>query len=1216
MKQNPKFVCLLLATIVLCLGFSSVAMAQEITGSIVGTVRDANGAAVKGATVTINDPLKKEPIRTTTTDDEGGYSARELHSGMYDVSVEASGFKRHVSSKVQVDVGTPRTLNIALEVGSVAEVVTVEANPLAVELTTPTVSTVISGDQARELSLNNRNWVQLITLAPGVSNDLADQVYVGTTNPAGQANTMNISVNGARSAQNTYTIDGADVTDRGSNITIQAYPSVDSIAEFKVQRSLFAAESGRSGGGQINIVTRGGGEDFHGSIFEFLRNERLNANDFISNRASAPAFGRESNGDAKRAPFRYNNFGGTIGGPVYLPRFGEGGRAVTKLKRTYFFFSEEVRRDLRYPTLTGSVPDQNMRLGIFPMDVCLSANAPTAATATCTSVLPAGTPLSSRAAVNPVAQQYLDLIYRGLPSPSDPVTRALVYPAINIADFRQEIIRLDHAFSNATSFYYRYERDKIPTTDVNSLFSSGSSLPGVSESQTDSPGRTHTAQLTWVAKPSLVIVGRWTYGYGAILSATTGTMALSRSPITPPLAYTRTRDYVPTVSGNGFSTLTTFGDYDNFSYKHNFGSDISWVRGNHTLKFGGVYSYYRKNENALSGNNAGGFSAFLNTVPTSVVQTSVLAPNAAAGEANATRRANFQNFANFLLGNNVTFTQARFDYVADFRQNSLESYVQDEWRFRQNLTVYYGVRHSYFGQPFDKNGRLSSFDPRLFNPANAPQVTGAGNRVVGTGNFCNGMIVNSQNLQTAANGCTPAASPYGNKVVDTPKLNFAPRFGIAWDPFGKGRTSVRMGYGMYYDQILVGFAEQVIGTNPPYQETFTVSNSGSGTVATTPRLDQPVPTGVPVAAAASTAAVSIRAQQTNWKDPYMQHWSVEVQHMLGSEGKTMFSLGYFGSKGTHLIGVYELNEIPPGVALNRQCATGNNTLQTPGAVTAPCQVAGTYFGGTGGVSSNVLDQIRPFRGYRSITMLTPQFNSNYNSLQGLFQHRFSGASQVNVAYTWAKNLTDNQTDRSTAPMNSYDIKADYGRATLDRRHILTTNYIYELPFYQKRHDLAGNVLGGWQVSGIFTYQTGLPFTALGANFDGAGLGNIPALVAGNRPISLCDPNTGARNTFEVWFNTQCFQLNPTAPPVPNIVSNTSRGTIEGPPTVRFDFSLFKNMNFGEDGRVRLQLRGEFFNIFNHTNFRAISSTITAANYGQVTTVRDPRTIQIGAKLSF
>src|SRR5205085_5171059 len=193
--------------------------------------------------------------------------------------------------------------DVTLDVGDVAEVVTVESSPVAVELTTPSASTVINGEQARELSLNNRNWVQLITLAPGVSNDLADQVYVGTSNPAGQANTMNIAVNGARSAQNTYTIDGADVTDRGSNITIKAYPSVDSISEFSVKRSLFTADSGRSGGGQINVVTRGGGEKYHGSGFEYLRNEKLNANDFISNRNSNPPFGREANGKAKRTPF-------------------------------------------------------------------------------------------------------------------------------------------------------------------------------------------------------------------------------------------------------------------------------------------------------------------------------------------------------------------------------------------------------------------------------------------------------------------------------------------------------------------------------------------------------------------------------------------------------------------------------------------------------------------------------------------------------------------------------------------------------------------------------------------------------------------------------------------------------------------------------------------------------------------------------------------------
>ncbi len=312
---------------------------------------------------------------------EGQYTVGDLPATSYDVSFEAKGFKKQIQSNVEVNVGVRRTLDATLDAGDISEVVTIEANPVAVELTTATVGTVISGDQATQLALNNRNWVQLITLAPGVSNDLADQVYVGTTNPAGQANTMNIAVNGARSAQNTYTVDGADVTDRGSNITIQAYPSVDSIAEFKVQRSLFPAESGRSGGGQINVVTRGGGREFHGSLFEFVRNDKLNANDFISNRSTNPAFGRESNGKAKRAPFRYNNFGGTFSGPVILPMFGEGGDAIKRLKRTFFFFSEEQRKDRRYPTLSGSVPDLNMRRGIFPMDICIRANVPTTATA-------------------------------------------------------------------------------------------------------------------------------------------------------------------------------------------------------------------------------------------------------------------------------------------------------------------------------------------------------------------------------------------------------------------------------------------------------------------------------------------------------------------------------------------------------------------------------------------------------------------------------------------------------------------------------------------------------------------------------------------------------------------------------------------------------------------------------------------------------------------
>jgi hypothetical protein len=1198
----------------LCLTLSGNGSAQEITGSIVGTVKDSNGAAVKGANVTVFDSDKKILVRTLTTNDDGEFTVRDLPVTKYDINVEAPNFKKHIESGVQIDVGQRRSVDVVLAVGNVAEVVTVESSPLSVETSTATVSTVINGDQARELSLNNRNWVQLITLAPGVSNDLADQVYVGTTNPAGQANTVNIAVNGARSAQNTYTVDGADVTDRGSNITIQAYPSVDSISEFKVQRSLFPAESGRSGGGQINVVTRGGGDQFHGSAYEFVRNEKLNANDFISNRNPNPPFGRNSNGKAKRTPFRYNDYGFTFSGPVYFPRFGEGGRAVYKVPRTFFFFSEEQRKDRRYPILSGTVPDLNMRQGIFPIDICLSANAPTAATATCLNVLPAGTPLSSRATINPVAQQYLSLVYNKLPAPTDPVTRALNFPASGIFDFRQEILRLDHQFSDKFSVYYRFEKDKIPTIDPNSLFSSGSGLPGVSTSATNSPGKTHTFQATYVASPSVVLVGRWNYGYGAILSNTIGSLALANSPITPSLAYPNTRDAVPVIAGNGFSTLTEFGNYDNFSYKHNFAGDLTWTRGSHTMKFGGQYSRYRKNENALSGVNQGQFSGFLNTIPSSVVQTSVGAPGTAAQEPNVNRRANFQAFANFLLGNNVAFTQAHFDYTADLRQKAIETYGQDEWRLRPNLTVYYGLRYSYFGSPYDKNGRLSNFDPSQFNSANAPQVTGAGNRIIGTGNFCNGLIVNSQNYQTAPNGCVPTVSPYGKYVIKAPKGDFAPRIGLAWDPFKKGKTSIRTGYGIYYDQVLNGTYEQNIGTNPPYQETFTISalSGGTGTVATTPRLDQPVPSGVSVGPAASIVALSVRALQPNWNDPYMQHWSLELQQQFGKS--TIISVGYFGSKGTHLIGSYELNEVAPGKALTSLCATGANTLQTSGTTLVQCQAPGTYFGGTtGGVSSNILDQIRPYRGYRSINMITPQFNSNYHSLQTLLQRRFGGASQVNVAYTWSKNLTDNQTDRSTAPENSYNIRLDRGRATLDRRHIFTANYIYDLPFFNKRNDLTGNLLGGWEISGLVTLQSGLPFTPT-TNFDAAGLGNVPALIAGNRPNLTCDPNSGGPRTFEQWFNTSCIQSNPTSAPIANVVGNAGRGVINGPPTKRFDFSLFKNIRFGE--KVQLQLRGEAFNIFNHTNFRTVSASTTAGTYGQITAVRDPRNIQLGIKLYF
>ena len=310
-----------------------------------------------------------------------------------------------------------------------------------------------------------------------------------------------------------------------------------------------------------------------------------------------------------------------------------------------------------------------------------------------------------------------------------------------------------------------------------------------------------------------------------------------------------------------------------------------------------------------------------------------------------------------MLGNAQTFAQAKFDYTADLRQKAIEGYVQDEWRARSNLTVYYGVRYSFFQSPYDKNGRLSTFAPELYDPSQAPQITGAGNRVAGTGNWCNGLIVNSQNFTTgpAQFNCRPISSPYGKYVIRAPKKDFAPRFGLAWDPFGKGLTSIRTGYGIYHEQVLVGTFLQDIGLNPPYQETAT---------ATATRFENPgggVPTNLTVQ--------GLRAVDPNWHTPYMQHWSFDIQHQLTS--KTVVTAGYYGSKGTHLIGLTELNEVAPGVALNSLCARGANFIgQTPAPTLVTCQPAGYAFRNTAAATNNpngtttdilILDQLRPLQ---------------------------------------------------------------------------------------------------------------------------------------------------------------------------------------------------------------------------------------------------------------
>lgn len=1204
--------------IVISLAFAGMSFAQEVTGSIVGTVKDSNGAAVAGATVTITDPSKNNiVVRTATTNDDGEFSAPNLPVSTYNVTVEAPNFKKAVNSGIKVDLGQRRAVDVMLAAGRIDETVTVEAGVVGVELATPTAGTTINGDQVRELSLNNRNWVQLIAIAPGVSNDLSDQVYTGTTNPEGQANTINISVNGGRSSQNTYTVDGADVTDRGSNITIQSYPSVDSIGEFKVLRSLYPAESGRSGGGQVNVITRSGTGRFRGSAYEFVRNDAFNANSFLNNAQTTPQFGRDSEGKAKRPPFRYNNYGWTLSGPVYFLKFGEkdpDDSYFGKWDRTFFFFSQEFRKDRRFSAAAiANVPTAGMRAGVFPVDVCIGRNNVPAETCAVGNPgrLTAGTPIPA-SMLSPAAVAYLNGVFNNMPLPNAATATnpfGLSVSIRNVSDFQQEIIKVDHSFNDKLSMFYRYGRDQIPTIDGNALFSSGSGIPDVSTTSTNSPGRTHTFQMTFAPSSNLIFEGRFNFGYGAILSENIGTLSLTRTQVPITLPFTNQRDRIPSITGLGLNNLTSFGPYDNFSWKSNTTGSVTWIAGSHTMKFGSTYSKYRKNENALAGNNEGLFSAWSATL--------------ASGVANTTANQTYARWANFLVGNTNAFSQASFDYTADLRQITFEAYAQDEYRFRPNITIYAGVRYSFFGAPWDKNGRLSNFIPELWDRANAPQVAGAGNRIlnvagVANGNWCNGIIVNSQNVQTgpAAFNCSPTISPYGKFVIDVGKNDFAPRVGLAWDPFGKGTTSVRLGYGIYHEQVLNGPFLQNIGVNPPYQVTATVS------VPT--RLD------APAAGVSSAAGVqSLRAVQHDWETPYMQHWSLDMQHQLTS--KTLFTIGYFGSKGTNLIGLTEMNAIRPGTALNSLCAQGAAYYgQTPAPTLVPCQNPGYVFRNTAAAPENpngtttdilILDQIRPYKGFRSIAMVQPRYDSNYHSMQFSAQHRFTGSSQINVAYTFAKNLTNNISDRSNSPQNTYDIESEWGRANLDRRHVFNLNYIYELPFFRKQKGIVGKVLGGWQLSGIFSTMTGLPFNISTSNFDPAGMGIINTNPVG-RPNYLCDVNASAPNQATGFINTQCIQRNPSNTENTRLLGfwptrpgTSPRGIVEGPGTNRVDFTMSKNLRFGE--RFSVQLRGEAFNVFNWTNFRGFTSlNNTSTAFGTIGTVRDPRVLQFGAKVNF
>jgi len=607
----------LLLAVELSAGLCGVAWAQEITGQIRGIVTDASGAVIANATVTISNVDRNQVLRTLETNSAGEYVAPFLPVGRYSVSVEIKGFKKFVKNDIELNVSDRLTVDAALETGAVTETITVEAQPLQVNLQNVAVEGLISGTQVRELPLNNRNYEQLVTLQPGVTSNAADQVYVGTTNPQGAVNIVSFSISGNRQSQNNWTIDGADNVDHGSNITLLVYPSVDAIAEFKVERSNYSPEFGRSASGQINVVTRSGTANFHGGLYEFFRNDVFNANSFINNfRGTA------------RPILRYNDFGGTIGGPFFIPGFHN-----TNKEKTFFFFSEEVRRVTTPVPQSSVVPTDLERQGFFQFSVCTSATTPCTATGT---QIPA-------TSFDPVSAAYLKDVFANMPKP--PASDGVLFSSLpGVFNYREELLRADHVVNSKVSLMGRLVYDHIPTKEPFGLFGPQSSVPGVGSTSTDSPGHQWMGRVTWQITPRIFNEAGYAYSYGAIVSDPTGSLARSNSPDVAnavKLPYPVQLNRIPNLLfADALSNLASFGQYRDYNRNHNAFDNASWIRGRHAMKFGFGFHHYQKKENA-AGSNAGSPTFGSENVPA-----------AFAGETASQRSTQRyeQDFANFLLG--------------------------------------------------------------------------------------------------------------------------------------------------------------------------------------------------------------------------------------------------------------------------------------------------------------------------------------------------------------------------------------------------------------------------------------------------------------------------------------------------------------------------------------------------------------------------------------
>jgi hypothetical protein len=1110
------------------------ALLSQDTASLTGTVTDPSGAAIPGAIVSISN-TEKGVKRTAPSNGSGDYVFAALPIGSYNISVTATGFEKYEAKGVILNVAQKSRVDVAMQVGAETTEVTVQGTNVAqVETQSSDLGGTVTGKEISQLELNGRNFTQLITLVPGVTNQSGqDEAQVGVNG------NVAFSVNGGRTEYNNWEMDGGDALDNGSNTSLNVYPSIDAIAEFKVLTSNYGAQYGRNGSGTVEVETKSGTSSFHGDLYEFVRNDAFNATPYFQ--TSVP-------------PYKKNDFGYTLGGPIFIP-----GHYNTDKQKTFFFWSEEWRRDrVPSPFSVTTVPSLAERAGNFS-DLCPSSDCPVE-------------PNVLNGQPNPLAgQPFPGNQVPIAPGPTVPALEALI-PAPNVGtnswletptlptNWREELFRIDHNFSDKIRGSFRYIHDSWDQIYPTPLWTSGTSFPTV-QTNFIGPGVSMVARLTATASPTLLneFVASYTTDH-----ITTGLLGAWQRPPGLDLGIFQNGfgGKVPGISLNGgiFNAINQDPGYvpngplnsnPTYTYKDN----VTKIIGSHNLQFGGYFVAAQKNEIPQPAFGINGNLSF-NT------------SDSAVSTGNA--------FADLLLGNVATFQQEKSAVKTYNRYKIFEPYLQDDWHATSRLTLNLGLRVSLFGTYREIHHNAWNFDPSHYVPG--ASFTNANDLVVG--NPYNGWV------QCGVTAGVPAGCMQGHL------FNPAPRLGFAWDPKGDGKWALRGGYGIFFEHTNQGEANAgTLEQYNPLTQTASVSNI-SGYQNITPALLGTTTTPL--------SFVSI-PNKAIW--PYVQQWHLDVEHNLGRN--TVATLSYVGSAGVHLTREYELNQLhpvplsqdpyKPGEAIGpNDCGTTFDAYGVPTDATTPSGVPIQYTGpGNLGPAVNlgvaacgtIADPFRPYNGIGSIDRKEESATSSYNAMELAVRHSIGGL-QLNLAYTYSHSLDDSSDYSDVSLINAYALNSYHASSNFDQRHVFNLGYVYDLPFF-KEPGLKHNLLGGWEWSGITLVQTGTPFSVYnaGANSvpgDNAGVANGVDTSGASWPDLVGNPKSGVQQIPGLPFGPLLFNPSAFVAPRGLTFGDAGRNILTNPRRTNFDMALLKHFTVTES--KYFEFRAEAFNVFNHTEF--------------------------------